>query len=77
MNCSDCKRTLEVGDRYIHFTASEWAEAEGLTPLPELDDLMADLMGRSGLGDEMVFCEDCTVKGGKWIPDMVYGDEAA
>lgn len=38
-------------------------------PLPRLSSF------GSGHGDKIVYCEDCTVKGGKWMLDTVYGDE--
>jgi hypothetical protein len=75
MKCAGCRRELEVGDQYIQFTASEWAERNNLTPLAGMDDLMADLMG-SGHGENIVYCEDCTQKAdGGWLFDTVYGDE--
>lgn len=78
MNCAGCYRELEVGDQYIQFTASEWAErTEGVEPLPDLDELFADIMG-SGHGDKLVYCEDCIENTDTegWMVDTVYGDEA-
>lgn len=75
MNCAGCHRTLEVGDRYIQFTHSEWAEREGKEPLEGMDDVLAQIMG-SDYGDKIVYCEDCTVKSEDgWRSQMVYGDE--
>jgi hypothetical protein len=77
MNCAGCRRELDVGDQYIQFTASEWAERNNLMPLAGMDDLMADLMD-SGYGENIVFCEDCTQETGNgWFLDTVYGEEAA
>jgi hypothetical protein len=77
VNCAGCQRELEVGDRYIKFTASEWAEREGMKPLDGLDDVFADLMG-SGFGKDIVFCDDCTESTDEgWMQDTVYGDERA
>jgi hypothetical protein len=76
VTCADCKRTLEVGDHYIKFTFTEWQEREGLTPVTGLDDLMAQVMG-SDNGDDIIYCEDCTVRGGDYLLEMVYGDEDA
>lgn len=53
MKCGGCLRRLEVGDRYIEGTASEYM---GDTD-QGLDGLLAELMG-SGHGDKIVFCED-------------------
>jgi hypothetical protein len=74
VKCSDCKRQLDVGDQYIKFTVSEWAERQGMRSMPELDDLMASIMG-SDAGTDIVYCEDCTVRGGDFMLETVYGDE--
>ena len=75
MKCAGCHRELEVGDRYIKFTMSEWSEREGIKVMPGLDDLFADILG-SGHGDYIVHCEDCTEKTDDgWRQDFVYGDE--
>lgn len=77
MNCAGCRRELDVGDQYIQFQASEWAEREGLEPLEGLDDVFAVVMGSSH-GDKVVLCEDCTQKSDDgWLLDTVYGDEEA
>lgn len=76
MNCAGCHRELDVGDHYIQFTGSEWAEREG-KPLEGLDDIFAEIMG-SNHGDKIVFCEDCThTTDDGWKLDTVYGDESA
>lgn len=75
MKCAGCGRSLEVGDRYIEFTMSEWAERKGDTALEGMDDLFAEIMG-SGKGDMIVYCENCTEKSSDgWRDQMVYGDE--
>ena len=77
MNCAGCRRQLEVGDRYIQATASEYLGVEqGREATPELDGIMAEVLG-SGHGDKVVYCEDCTVPGGHFRFDTVYGDEDA
>lgn len=76
MNCAGCRRKLDVGDQYIQFTASEWAERQGLPPLQGLDDLFSEIMG-SDHGEKLVYCEDCTQKTDDgWLLDTVYGDES-
>jgi len=77
MRCAGCHRDLEIGDQYIKFTMSEFAKAEGLEQSPavaELDDLFGDIMG-SQHGDDIIYCEDCTERGGQWRFDTFYGDE--
>lgn len=75
MRCGECKRDLEVGDHYIKFTQTEWAEREGLEPIEGMDDIFAAFMG-SGHGDNIVICEDCTVEDPAGLKlDTVYGDE--
>lgn len=75
MRCAGCHKELEVGDRYIRFTASEWAGREGKEPNSGLDDVMAMVTG-SGHGDKIVYCDDCTdtVEDG-WHQDTYWGDE--
>jgi hypothetical protein len=75
MKCAGCHREMDVGDQFIQFTASEWAEREGLEPLPELDDVMALCMGSTN-GAKLAYCEGCTQKADDgWLLDTVYGDE--
>lgn len=75
MRCGECKRELEVGERYIKFTQTEWAERNGLKPLKGFDDLFAKIMG-SDFGDQIVLCEACTVEADDGFRlDTVYGDE--
>jgi hypothetical protein len=77
VKCAECKRELEVGDHYIKFTQTEWAEREGKEPLDGFDDIFAQIMG-SGYGDYIVMCEDCTVEDPNGLKlDTVYGDESA
>lgn len=77
MICSGCRHTLEVGDQYIQFTQTEWAEREGLEPIEGMDDLFAQVMG-SDHGDKIVMCRDCTVEDDDGLRlDTVYGDENA
>lgn len=73
MRCADCRRELEVGDQYIEATAGEYL---GKEVAPELGGLMADIFG-SGRGDKIIYCEDCTVRGGDFMLNTVYGDEDA
>lgn len=75
MRCGECKCELDVGERYIKFTQTEWAERNGLQPIEGMDDIFAQMMG-SDFGEQMVFCEDCTVKvDDGFLLDTVYGDE--
>ena len=74
MRCAGCQRELEIGDEYIKFTLSEFAEAEGLPAVEGVDGVASELFG-SGFGDYIVYCTDCTVEGGEWLRDTVYGDE--
>jgi hypothetical protein len=69
MTCAGCNRELEVGDRYIKGSASEFMGR----PDDGLNGLMADLLG--GSGGKVVYCEDCTQEGGQWKLETVYGDE--
>jgi hypothetical protein len=71
MKCFDCHRELEVGDRYIKAPASVFAGVSNSNT--ETDDIIADIFG--GVGGEVVFCEDCTVDGGDFALETVYGDE--
>jgi hypothetical protein len=70
MKCFDCKREIEIGDRYIEDAASGFAGQEAS---PEIDGLIADIFG--GAGGKVVFCEDCTVGGGDYMTETYYGDE--
>lgn len=70
MRCFECKRELEVGDRFIADTASGFIGREGGS---DVDDLIADLFG--GSGGKVVLCEDCTAPGGDYMLETVYGDE--
>ncbi len=71
MKCFDCKREIEIGDRYIEDTASGYAGTEAN---PEVDGLIADIFG--GAAGKVVFCEDCTVEGGDYMFETNYGDAA-
>jgi hypothetical protein len=72
MRCAGCRSEIEVGDRYIEATASEFmGHADD-----GLDGLMAEILG-SGNGDKLVYCEDCTEDGGQWHFETFYGDESA
>jgi hypothetical protein len=70
MRCFDCKREIEVGDRYIEDTASGFI---GQETTPEVDGLIADIFG--GAGGKVVFCEDCTQVGGDYMFETNYGEE--
>lgn len=59
MKCVGCSKELEVGDRYIEGTASEFVGGEHH---PGTDLLVAELLG--GVGGKVVYCEDCTEEGG-------------
>lgn len=75
MNCAGCKRELQVGDRFIRFTASEWAVHSGQKPLDGLDDIFASVFG-SNDGDNLVYCEGCTVHTDDgWRSETYYGDD--
>lgn len=70
MKCADCQRELEPGDRYIKDTPSGYIDTEAD---PMIDGLISEIMG--GSGGELIYCEDCTEPGGKYLFDTVYGDE--
>jgi hypothetical protein len=75
--CAGCKRELDVGDQYIEGTASEMI---GRDVGPEAEALIADIMGGNAsldgsMGGEIVYCEDCTVRGGNFRFNTYYGDE--
>lgn len=70
MRCAGCNRDLEVGDRYIRATASEFVGAEASS---ETDDLIAQIMG--GAGGQVAFCEDCTQEGGDFHIETYWGDD--
>lgn len=71
MRCFGCQRDLEVGDHYIKDTASGFLKQDAS---PEIDGLIAEIMG--GQGGNVVVCEDCTVVGGDYMFETVYGDES-
>lgn len=70
MNCSGCRREIEVGDHYIEDTASGFI---GKDANPELDSIIADIFG--GSGGKVIYCEDCTQEGGDYMFETCYGDE--
>lgn len=75
MKCAECKRTLDVGDQYIQFTQTEWAEKEGVPAIEGMDDLFAQIMGMES-GEKIIYCKDCTVDDPNGLMlDTVYGDE--
>jgi hypothetical protein len=69
MKCFGCQRKLDFGDRYIEDTASGFIGSED----GSVDGLLADIFG--GTGGKLVFCDDCTVDGGDYMFETVYGDE--
>jgi hypothetical protein len=69
MRCFGCQRELEVGDNYIKDTASGFLDK----PSSDADSIIGDLFG--GVGGQIVFCEDCTTNGGRYMLNTVYGDE--
>lgn len=71
MRCAGCNRTLEVGDHYIEGTT---AEMLGQDVDPEIDGLIAEIMG-SGNGTKIVYCEDCTQSGGDFLLSTYYGED--
>ncbi len=71
LRCAGCNRELQVGDRYIEDSASGFMKKDDG---PELDDLMALVLG--GSGGKIRYCEDCTQDGGDYFFETVYGDEA-
>ena len=77
MICGDCGRKLEVGDQYIEDTPSGYIGKESD---PLIDGLVADIFGgdatlSGGAGGKIVFCEDCTERGGDYRFSTYYGDE--
>jgi hypothetical protein len=69
MRCAGCNRRLEVGDRYIAATASEFMGK----PDDGLNDLMAELMG--GAGGKVAYCEPCTQDSSRgWDLQTFYGE---
>lgn len=75
--CADCRRRLEVGDRYIEGTASDYIEKD---VEPEIASLMADILGGDdsldgSTGGRIIHCVDCTKPGGKFVLKTYYGDE--
>jgi hypothetical protein len=71
VRCAGCSRELEVGDQYIEGTAGEFL---GQDVDEGVESLLASVLG-SGRGDKIVYCEDCTQKGGDFLLNTVYGDE--
>lgn len=61
---------IEVGDRFIRATPSEFMGGED----GGLDGLMAGLLG--GTGGKVAYCEPCTQEGGEWALETHYGDDA-
>lgn len=59
LKCGGCNRDLKAGDLYIRDTPSGFIDEE-----PILDDLIAEILG--GSNGEVVFCERCTIPGGKY-----------
>ena len=77
MICADCKRELEIGDRYIEGDASDYLKQD---VNPEIGSILADiLVGNDKLdgaaNGRIVYCEDCTVTGGDFRLQTYYGDE--
>jgi hypothetical protein len=69
MNCFGCGGEIMIGDRYIEDMPSGFIgeDASGV------DGVIAELF--SGRGDgRIVFCEDCTVKGGEYARETYWGD---
>jgi hypothetical protein len=64
MRCAGCMKDLEDGDLIIRDTVSAFV---GRDSPAGLDAIVADVMG--GEGPEVAFCESCTQKGGRWIPE--------
>jgi hypothetical protein len=75
VKCAGCQKELEVGDRYIEDTASGFIGKESN---PEIDSLVADIMGGDASGStegKVVFCDDCTVSGGDYLFETYWGDD--
>ena len=70
MTCAGCRRELEVGDHYIEGSASEFMGRED----DGMDDLMGMILG-SGPANKIIYCEDCTQRGGDFLLNTYYGDE--
>ena len=70
MICTECKKELEIGDKYIKCLPHEVANME---INPEIDNLILDLFG--GHEGHLIYCEDCTILGGQFLFDTIYGDE--
>lgn len=78
MICAECRKELEVGDQYIEGTPGEYMGGEEIDPV--ISGLMADIFsGNAALdgsaGGKIVYCEDCTVRGGDFLLNTYYGDE--
>ena len=57
--CMGCNRVLREGDTYIEDTASGFTGAKGDAVV---DDLVASIWG----GSTVVFCTNCTKRGGHY-----------
>ena len=73
LSCAGCRREIEIGDDYIEDTPSGFMAALGdKAVIPELDDVMASVLG--GAGTKIVYCEDCTEPGGDYKFKTFHGD---
>lgn len=77
MICAGCRRELEVGDHYIIGTTAEMMHGRGAeTKDAFVEGLVAEILGGGQTG-QIIYCEDCTVDGGEFLPETYWGDDDA